>query len=1089
MATARQKEYNASSIVALTDLEGIRKNRNIYTGDDNKTAVWLCIREIYQNAYDELIAAKVKDAHLCIARHESGFYVYDNGRGIPVEKHPTEKISALELVFTKLNAGAKGEENSYSDSKNIIGVHGMGAAVSNALSKSFSAYTYRGGWHCYRSVGGKSVPGISKRSPKDDIDPEILKVMFGNKIPSRGTFIFVQPDYSIFEAETIDSQTLVNYLEFNSLFVPGIKMEFFDLTGTQDYIFHNKTKKDCQAAVKKIIMAGLKPADIKSDMFMHSSDDVEVAFCITGKVEKRIDTFVCASPTIERGTHWQGLCNAVEIAIAPYVKKKQVFDIEYFLDGFCGFLNFNISPPSFSGQAKQKLKSKAATKTVTDALQIPLNEFFKKHARVVREQIDYAVRIKTQKDKLDSERGIEKELASITSKSLPYSLTSCPYAKPKDRELYLLEGQSAATPAKTARDNKYQEVLPIDGKITNVYRSAKLALNSEAVQDILRSIGYDRNDPNMIKSRIQNKIIILADSDSDGPLHGQTRVKTLDGSNPEIKDLYNRLKKGETIHAWGYDEKNEYRPSMIKDAIKVLTKEYYKLTLDDGTILRMTGDHRQSVYGRNGIEYIRARHLKIGMSIPAAYIANRHSDPTSGRTENYPTLCRYYKATNFGPNVAKIIESRGQVYKRDIYGTPMCADRPLHHIAFAHFYPDEWAQWQEANEKSTLQADLLNIDHINRDSFNNEHYNLQLLTLPNHMKKDGSITITNYNKSDGHRDTVRKLNANADQKYLQIVGKCAKYYAKLLNTYNKITPELWDSNIKRSPGAPKFDSDLLFDIWPDVVTAYKTKYKNTDLKLRSQRAVRRSERIAVENRNSQWAFNTIEELRKKQLPITKEGVATLKASRKGTGERTIGWKFIQPVLQQVQPNHKIVKIEKIRLKIPQEFYCLRTETGNFYIEDRNGNGLLTGNCHIRILLIGLLWRFFPEAFRRKMVYYADTPIYSLRNDNGPTLFGDTIPDLKREAERTKVKFLASNVTRAKGWAEVSAAHLRHIAFDVNSRKLVNIPPLDEASDEDKAAFFGIIQNPKADYRAQCVGLPVDALTGESDTDEDRAETD
>lgn len=512
------KAYNADSIVTLTDLEKVRKTKSIYAGDDDKTALWLCVREPIDNTIDECIAAKSDT--VIVIRHESGFYIYDNGRGIPVENHPTQKISALQVVFTQLAAGAKGEANSYSDSKNVYGVHGMGAAVSNALSKSFSAYTYRGGWFRYQSVNGKTLGRVAKANPADTIDSAVIKAMFPDgKIPRKGTIVHVLPDYTLFDNEKLDSEIIISYLEFKSLFLLKINFTFVDLTVTDKtpYHFGNKTQKDANKSIETILTDGLDRADIKSQIFTYSGNDCDVAFCISSKIERRINTFVCASPTPERGTHWTGFCNAVETAIQPFVKKKQIFDTEVFLDGFSGFLNFNISPPSFSGQAKQKLKSKAATKIVQDALTAPLTDFFKKNSQHVRSQIEHAVNIKSQSNKLANERGLDKAVSS--GKSLPFNLTSCPYAKPKDRELYILEGLSAAGPAKKARDPKVQEVLPINGKIVNVYRSAAKALvgkSATPIQELMRSIGYSKDDLNLNKARIQNKIIILSDADEDG---------------------------------------------------------------------------------------------------------------------------------------------------------------------------------------------------------------------------------------------------------------------------------------------------------------------------------------------------------------------------------------------------------------------------------------------------------------------------------------------------------------------------------------------------------------------------------------------
>jgi hypothetical protein len=602
-------------------------------------------------------------------------------------------------------------------------------------------------------------------------------------------------------------------------------------------------------------------------------------------------------------------------------------------------------------------------------------------------------------------------------KSVPvYDATS-----PKYHNFVLACGAVVHNTAERARDKRYQEVLKLRGKILNIYRdkAGKASLNKEII-DILKSIGYDPSKKNL-NLRV-GKIILLADADPDGPLGEETRVWTLDGKRPSIKKVYADVKNGKEVYVWARSKSGEFIPAKVTNSVMVKKESYLSIKLDDGTVLTMTKNHRGFIYKGNKVIEIKAKNLKIGNSIPAKFIIKANSDGNRIGVGGYDCLARRYSKS-----VEKIIETRNQIHARDYNGNPLTVDEPLHHIAARYFYPKDWKKEQLNSRRD--KKNQLQINHINRKKVDNRMCNLEFLSQLEHYKKDASSMISVYNKSKEHKELVARNNGKASFKRLQQLGKLGKYYAQLMNEYGKVNEKIWNSNLKRCTiRVPSF-KNIGLPI-ENIKKSYKVFLKkNLPInRLLTFKEVRENYLLATENRNYQWALNTIEELKRNGFPLSPLGLSKLREKRRGTNTRTIGWKFIQPFLKQ---NHKIVSIEEVKKQ--KTFYCLTVpSTGNFYISDKDGNALLTGNCHITSLLLGLFLKVIPQVLQQGMVYCLyKAPLFKTVVGT-KNVFGRSLSELVKKTNGKGV------VQRIKGWGEINEDVLEEVAFSPKTRKLAKI---------------------------------------------------
>lgn len=489
--------YDASAIEVYSDVEGVRQNPNLYITTNDSYGMWVCLREIIDNARDE---ARAEGTTVYVMRYRDPlhFMVYDDGRGMPIDKHPKEKKPGIELIFCKLNAGAKmqhGGGKAYE--RATSGVHGMGACITNALSSKLVVNTYRSGkWHEFTCNNGIPQPVVQAKA-------------FRSQVGKFGTEVNFTLNAKFFESGSkIETPTILEYLKLQSEFYPHIKFCFRDeANADNNTTFFNKLDLGKQLAARYAVA--------ESDVFSYSKAGLHVALTF-GDSEKgdylTERMYACGMPTPEGGTHLNGLTSAVAACLP--VKQKDLAPAVVSL--LAGVLNIEVDKPKFNSQTKRKLRNTEVAEQVYTALEAPLRTFFRKHQAQFGTLVEHAKHVADMQKRHENETKLAKAVGGNGKGSLPLKLVRCPDCKPADRELFIVEGISALGTAKLARFPKYQEILPLTGKILNVVRNSEKSVNNKVIQDILKTIGYSKQTDDVKTLRVQKAINILTDSDADG---------------------------------------------------------------------------------------------------------------------------------------------------------------------------------------------------------------------------------------------------------------------------------------------------------------------------------------------------------------------------------------------------------------------------------------------------------------------------------------------------------------------------------------------------------------------------------------------
>jgi DNA gyrase/topoisomerase IV subunit B len=493
-------DYDEDSIKVLDSRSAVIANMGLYVGGNDSNGLYQCAKELIDNAADEANAGRNTVVGVIIEGQQ--VTVYDRGRGIPVGNNKTTGRSTLIEVFATLHAGGKKGGKSYEGGS--IGTHGMGAAVTNFLSKSLTVYTFReerGGWHKVAFVEGVLKGDIVKcKAPLVQGKPAKL-----------GTVITFAPNYAVFaKGAALRSSQVGDYLRILSYLLPKIKFEltvdgktkeYYTTEGLKDYLSALMEKEKIEAQGKPIIF---------------NSPAVSFALQWSNYSDELVLSYANGSYTKDGGTHLKGLCEALADAVKPY-KGKYDFTPSDMRSGLVGVINVKVASPAFDSQVKGRLVTESAYKTVYDQAFAQFTSMFKTNKSFVSAILRRASDLKKLRASFQASKKALADLRSDKGKAnLPSKLADCISKDPKITELFIVEGDSAMGSCKKARDIKYQAVLAIRGKIVNAYGSsaAKVFSNAE-VKDILRCIGYTGNDKKDIKFKY-SKIILCADPDDDG---------------------------------------------------------------------------------------------------------------------------------------------------------------------------------------------------------------------------------------------------------------------------------------------------------------------------------------------------------------------------------------------------------------------------------------------------------------------------------------------------------------------------------------------------------------------------------------------
>jgi DNA gyrase subunit B len=509
--TDQNQQYGAESIVVLEGLEPVRKRPGMYIGSTSQKGVNECLREILDNSVDEGLAGFAKN--IITVFEADGYYtVYDDGRGIPVEMNEKYKVSALELVFTRLHAGGKFEGSAYKISG---GLHGVGASVVNALSQHLIVEVISNG-KVYRQEYSKGIP----KYPLKEVKESQLKHPF-----KTGTAVSFKLDPEIFK-ETIE----VHYKEFRKV----VKERAYLHSGLYLKI-DNKTNSEKVAYFFDGGIVSLIRDINRGKRILHDpvyirkqgeDKEVEVVIQYNDSIAENIYSYVNTINTHEGGTHLTGFRIALTRAINSYAKKnvsekdlKESLSGDDVKEGLSAviYLKMPSTNLQFEGQTKGKLGNSEAQPFVQQAVSEALDTYFEENPKVAREIIGKI--LLAQKARLAAKAAKEAVLrkGALDGATLPGKLADCQERDPAKSELYLVEGNSAGGTAKQGRDRAFQAILPLRGKVLNTERAyLDKVLAFKEIKDLVIALGAGIGE-NVDYGKLRyHKIVIMTDADVDG---------------------------------------------------------------------------------------------------------------------------------------------------------------------------------------------------------------------------------------------------------------------------------------------------------------------------------------------------------------------------------------------------------------------------------------------------------------------------------------------------------------------------------------------------------------------------------------------
>jgi len=497
---ARQA-YNAEAIEVLSGLEPVRKRPGMYTDTTRPNHL---AQEVIDNSVDEALGGYADE--ITVIHHADGsLTVKDNGRGMPVDIHPEEKMSGVELILTRLHAGAKFSDKSYQFSG---GLHGVGVSVVNALSKHLEVTVYRDGRE-YRMSFKDSVAETALKPTKTEV-------------PKRqtGTCIRFWPDPKYFDHPKFSISKLCHVLKAKAVLCPGLTVHFQDEAQNTQETWHYA---EGLSAYLRENMEGREFLPESPFEGNFESDSETAAWAVVwaqeGGGENIAESYVNLIPTALGGTHVNGLRTGLLESMREFCERRNLLPRgvklapEDIWDKCHYVLSVKMKEPQFSGQTKERLASRQSAAFVSGVVKDAFSLWLHQHVEVGEQLAEWV--INAAQNRLRQGKVVARKKLT-QGPALPGKLSDCSSSDPMRGELFLVEGDSAGGSAKQARDREFQAVMPLRGKILNTWEvdSAEI-LSSQEVHDIAVAIGLDPNSTDLEKLRY-GKICILADADSDG---------------------------------------------------------------------------------------------------------------------------------------------------------------------------------------------------------------------------------------------------------------------------------------------------------------------------------------------------------------------------------------------------------------------------------------------------------------------------------------------------------------------------------------------------------------------------------------------
>ncbi|MBT4857121.1 DNA topoisomerase (ATP-hydrolyzing) subunit B [Candidatus Uhrbacteria bacterium] len=514
----KAKEYSAKSITVLEGLEPVRKRPGMYIGSTGPTGLHHMIWEVVDNSFDEVMAGHATKVVIRM-QPDSWIQVEDDGRGIPVDIHKKHKVSALELVLTKLHAGGKfgGEESGYKISG---GLHGVGVSVVNALSTELQAEIHRDGftWHQVYKKG----------KPQGKIEK-------GKKSKRNATIIRFHPDDSIFETIDFDHQTVIDHLRQQTYLTAGVEVEIIDERGdtpkNYGFYFEGGVSSYVRHLNKK------KEAKHPSVFYVNKSYEsvqVELGVQYTHEYHEGVHCFANNITNPDGGTHLAGFRSALTRSLNNYAREKGYLKEkdsnltgEDTREGLTAVISIKLAEPQFEGQTKGKLGNPEARTAVESVFGEAFKVFLEEHPKDAEEIIGKCLLSARARAAARAARETVLRKGAFEGLMLPGKLSDCSSKDPSVSEIFIVEGDSAGGSAKQGRERKYQAILPLRGKILNTERARldKLLTNNE-VKNLIIALGTNIGEGFDITGLRYDRVIIMTDADVDGA-HIRTLLLTL----------------------------------------------------------------------------------------------------------------------------------------------------------------------------------------------------------------------------------------------------------------------------------------------------------------------------------------------------------------------------------------------------------------------------------------------------------------------------------------------------------------------------------------------------------------------------------
>ena len=503
MAKTNNSKYDATTIQVLEGVEAVRKRPAMYIGDTSARGLHHLVYEAVDNSVDENMAGFCDRIKVTV-HSDNSVSVEDNGRGIPVDIHKTEKKPALEVVLTTLHAGGKFDHRVY---KVAGGLHGVGISVVNALSEWLEAEVKREG-KVYFQRYQKGRPTAS------------LKTI--GKAKTTGTRVTFKPDRQIFSNIEFSYDILASRLRELAFLNKDLEIVFIDERKDKQVTF--KFKGGIISFVEHLNQ-NKTPLHKKIVYFSGEKDNVfiEGALQYNDGYKETIFSFANNINTIEGGTHLSGFKAALTRALNQYIKNKKLLKDDVSMagedvrEGLVGVISVKVPQPQFEGQTKTKLGNSEVEGVVSSVVLDALSSYFEEHPPVANKIVEKAVLANRAREAARKARELTRRKGTLEIWNLPGKLADCSEKDPRFCELFIVEGDSAGGSAKQARDRIFQAILPIKGKILNVEKARiDKMLNNEEIKTIITSLGTGIGDDfDLTKLRYQ-RIIIMADADVDG---------------------------------------------------------------------------------------------------------------------------------------------------------------------------------------------------------------------------------------------------------------------------------------------------------------------------------------------------------------------------------------------------------------------------------------------------------------------------------------------------------------------------------------------------------------------------------------------